>query len=139
MNQGALRPDEPQSFAQAGTMRHGARRIVRPPTRFADGHQHQQQGNACEREDDEGMAPAEFFGQYPAADSPDTRTDGNTEREYHHSDNPLRRLEIVSQYRMGRGRTAGFADANADARAQQLPEILRSGGRRVGKESVKKL
>src|SRR3546814_7261733 len=70
------------------------------------------------------MAPAEFFGQYPAADSPDTRTDGNTEREYHHSDNPLRRLEIVSQYRMGRGRTAGFADANADAREQQLPEIL---------------
>src|SRR3546814_11464332 len=25
---------------------------------------------------------------------------------------------------MGRGRTAGFADANADAREQQLPEIL---------------
>src|SRR3546814_4336367 len=68
------------------------------------------------------MAPAEFFGQYPAADSPDTRTDGNTEREYHHSDNPLRRLEIVSQYRMGRGRTAGFADANADAREQQRSE-----------------
>src|SRR3546814_14299860 len=105
------------------------------------------------------MAPAEFFGQYPAADSPDTRTDGNTEREYHHSDNPLRRLEIVSQYRMGRGRTAGFADANADAREQQLPEILchpakggekrpdrdcphdhiaavRSEERRVGKECV---
>src|SRR3546814_9083799 len=98
MNQGALRPDEPQSFAQAGTMRHGARRIVRPPTRFADGHQHQQQGNACEREDDEGMAPAEFFGQYPAADSPDTRTDGNTEREYHHSDNPLRRLERSEEH-----------------------------------------